>query len=63
MQKYFLPKPEYKDVNNIVTLILKNNTISDNRVLTEQKRLLIEKSISKLSDSSKQIIILLSQHN
>ncbi len=63
MQKYFLPKPEYKDVNNIVTLILKNNTISDNRVLSEQKRLLIEKSISKLSDSSKQIIMLLSQHN
>jgi predicted HTH transcriptional regulator len=63
MQKYFLPRPEYINENKIVTLILKNNTISDNRVLTEQKRLLIEKEFNKLQDTSKIIILELSQNN
>ena len=63
MQKYFLSKPEYSDKNNVVTLVLKNNTKNDNRVLTEQKRLFIEREFSKLPDSSKNIIIVLSQNN
>ncbi len=63
MQKYFLSKPEYIDKNNIVTLILKNNTRNDNRILTEHKRLSIEKELSKLPDTSKNIIIALSQNN
>jgi hypothetical protein len=63
MQKYFLSKPEYIDKNNIVTLILKNKTRNDNRILTEQKRLFIEKEFSKLPESSKNIIIVLSQNN
>ena len=63
MKKYFLAQPEYKNENNIVTLILKNNATSDNRVVSEKKRLKIESELNKLDNTSKQIILHLSQTN
>jgi len=63
MEKYFMTQPIYTNENKIVTLILKNNTVSDNRVISEQKRLRIEKEFNTLSDGAKNIILTLSQHN
>jgi len=58
-----MTQPIYTNENKIVTLILKNNTVSDNRVISEQKRLRIEKEFNTLSDGAKNIILTLSQHN
>ncbi len=63
MQKYFMTEPIYTNENKIVTLVLKNNTLSDNRVISEQKRQRIEKDFNTYSETAKLIIILLTQHN
>ncbi len=63
MQKYFMTEPIYTNENKIVTLVLKNNTLSDNRVISEQKRQRIEKEFPSYSDTAKHIIILLTQYN
>lgn len=58
-----MTQPVYTNENKIVTLILKNNTVSNNRVISEQKRLRIEKEFDMLSNGSQKIILMLSQHN
>lgn len=63
MQKYFMTEPIYTNENKIVTLILRNNTLSDTRVISEQKRQRIEKEFSMHSETAKNIIILLTQYN
>jgi Fic family protein len=63
MQKYFMTEPIYTNENKIVTLVLKNNTLSDNRVISEQKRQRIEKEFNSYSETTKHIIILLTQYN
>lgn len=63
MQRYLMTEPIYTNENKIVTLVLKNNTFSDNRVISEQKRLRVEKDFNNLSETGKAIIVLLSQHN
>jgi hypothetical protein len=61
MKKSFLAKPEYKEEDSMVYLTLKNNNMNDNRVLVEQKRLLIERELPNLNDTSKNIVMELSQ--
>ncbi|MDR2411716.1 MAG: hypothetical protein LBD88_04020 [Candidatus Peribacteria bacterium] len=61
MRKSFLAKPEYKEEDSMVYLTLKNNNMDDSRVLVEQKRLLIERELPNLNDTSKNIIMELSQ--
>lgn len=63
MQKYFMTEPLYINENKIVTLVLKNNALADNRVISDQKRQIIEKEFETYSEIVKQIVILLTQHN
>jgi hypothetical protein len=62
MQKYFMTEPIYINENKIVTLILKNNALSDNRVISEQKRAKIEKEFDYLSETGKRTVIVLTQY-
>lgn len=58
-----MTEPIYTNENKIVTLVLRNNTLSDNRVISEQKRQRIEKEFDTYSETAKHIIILLTQYN
>lgn len=56
MKKSLLAEPEYKDKDDIVTLILKNNVSKDEDTISEKTMKKIENIFDKLNYSQKQVL-------